>query len=71
MDKSRDPNKIFPDEVLALQKEGVPLPAFFAGPLYTGNGTVEALKALKEERAAARSGKASSTEPSAPDAVQR
>lgn len=64
MDKSRDPNKIFPDEVLALQEEGVPLPAFFSGPLYTGNGTVEALKVLEEERAAARIRKASAAEPS-------
>lgn len=55
MDKRLDPNKAFPDEVLTLHREeGIPLPAFFAGPLYTGNGTSEALKVLEEHRAAAR-----------------
>lgn len=54
MDKRLDPNKAFPDEVLKLHREqGVPLPAFFAGPLYTGNGPLEALEALNKHREAA------------------
>lgn len=63
MDKRLDPNKAFPEEVLTLHREeGIPLPAFFAGPLYTGNGTSEALKVLEKHRAAARAASDSSTE---------
>jgi hypothetical protein len=54
MAKRLDPNKAFPDEVLALRNHGVPLPAFFAGPLYTGNGTAEALEQLQRTRDAVR-----------------
>lgn len=54
MSKHLDPKKAFPDEVLALQKErGVPLPSWFAGPLYSGNGTESAIKELQQAREAA------------------
>jgi hypothetical protein len=66
MDKHLDPNKAFPDEVLELHRDaGVPLPAFFAGPLYTGNGTAKALEAVEAARAAARAPE-SPTEQSTP-----
>lgn len=43
------PDKAFPAEVLALQKRGVPLPTWFAGPVYLGNGPGPGLKLLEEE----------------------
>jgi hypothetical protein len=45
-----DPESAFPAEVHALSAQGVPLPTWFAGPIYTGNGPVEALKQLHDER---------------------
>jgi hypothetical protein len=54
MNKHLRPQKAFPDEVLAFERDhGIPLPDFFAGPLYTGNGTVEAVKDLQAARDAA------------------
>jgi hypothetical protein len=32
------PERAFPDEILDLRDEGVPLPAWYSGPLYQGNG---------------------------------
>jgi hypothetical protein len=47
---SNDPTRVFPTEVLELQKQGVPLPTWFSGSLYRGNGTEEATKAIVEHR---------------------
>lgn len=50
MPQQRDPSKAFPAEILALEKRGVPLPTWYAGPLYTGNGTSEAMAELNRVR---------------------
>jgi hypothetical protein len=48
---SNDPVRVFPPEVIELrEKQGVPLPTWFSGPLYTGNGGDEAKKAVVEQR---------------------
>jgi len=54
MSHLNDPKKTFPTEVLELREEGVPLPTWFSGPLYTGNGSSDAVAAVKEQRAAAK-----------------
>jgi hypothetical protein len=47
-----DPQEAFPDEVRDLhEKQGIPWPTWYAGPLYTGNGPEAALKALEEHQA--------------------
>lgn len=51
--KQLDPDKAFPAEVLALREQGVPLPSWYAGPLYTGNGAIEAAKKLEAARSQA------------------
>lgn len=45
-----DPSKAFPAEVLELAEQGIPLPTWYSGPLYTGNGTGAAVRRLQEER---------------------
>lgn len=41
-----DPEKAFPDELLELRDKGVPLPVWYSGPYYDGNGAVEAQRQL-------------------------
>jgi hypothetical protein len=53
MSHLNNPQKTFPDEVLELREGGVPLPTWFSGPVYTGNGSSAAVAAVKEKRAAA------------------
>lgn len=48
-----DPQKVFPEEVLDLEKQGIPLPTWFAGPLYSGNGSTRAVAAVEKRRAEA------------------
>ena len=62
MNKHPDPDKAFPPEVLELATAGVPLPTWFAGPLYTGNGSAEALSALDAARAQADPGETSASD---------
>ena len=50
MDKHLNPDKAFPPEVLEVARAGVGLPTWYAGPLYTGNGSAEALKVLGAAR---------------------
>lgn len=50
MAKRIDPDRAFPDEVKVLREQGVPFPTWYAGPLYTGNGTDSAVKELLAER---------------------
>ena len=51
MDHSKlDPDSAFPPEVIELKRRGVPLPTWFAGPLYTGNGPLEAVNRLHAAR---------------------
>lgn len=46
MPKPTSPEKAFPDEILDLRDEGVPLPAWYSGPLYQGNGSEAAREKL-------------------------
>lgn len=46
MPKPSSPEKAFPDEILDLRDEGVPLPAWYSGPLYQGNGSEAAQNQL-------------------------
>jgi len=63
MDKNLDPKRAFPAEVLALAEQGVPLPTWYAGPLYTGNGSADALKELEAERKRASAPDSASSDP--------
>lgn len=67
MSKPVQPHKVFPAEVLELQKQGVPLPDWFVGPLYNGNGSSEAVAQLQTERARATQNPPESTDADAPD----
>lgn len=62
-----EPQKVFPSEVLELQEQGVPLPDWFAGPLYTGNGSGKAVDELHQERARASQKPPASTDADEPD----
>lgn len=46
MAKRPNIEKAFPDEVLEGSAEGYPLPDFYSGPLYEGNGPAKAHKEL-------------------------
>lgn len=46
------PQRAFPQEVLDLERRGIALPNWYAGPLYTGNGYGTALESLKRARTA-------------------
>lgn len=51
------PAQAFPQEVLELQQQGVPLPDWYCGPLYTGSreDEREAMEQLQRVRARAGS----------------
>lgn len=40
-----DPRNALPDEIVGRVSDGVPFPAFYVGPLYTGNGGAAAAQA--------------------------
>lgn len=42
-----DPEKAFPNELLELRDKGVPLPDWYSGPYYDGNGPGKAQEALR------------------------
>jgi len=44
-----DLDEALPDEVRALREEGVPYPALYSGPVYSGNGGHDARAALEAE----------------------
>lgn len=44
-----NPSEALPDEILAFVTEGVPLPDWLVGPLYTGNGSTAAQTELSNQ----------------------